>query len=384
MWVVIIGANEAILRRAPRGLKIIDIRQTKEHFVFRDDYIQIGLNAITYDAITHVLGAYCSKLTICKFVSFTEGYLLLAAKLNECYHLRANSVSCVQRLCDKEAMRHCLAEHFIMWSKLTKVSHLQSLLNSINFDVIVKPVDGFGSRLIGRYFVGKTDTELFVQKYQELEYVLVEEYIHGDEYSVEALSDNGQHKIIAITKKFIDADFIETGHIMPPKLDDASYSLIIQKVKEFLDLVELQEGPSHTEIIINQTGVHIVEGHSRTGGDRIVSLVRLTTGVDLIEAYLHQLAHIAYTPAAIKAKFAHVIFTNFVEGATYVKMPDLQDYGDYIDEIEINISPGECVIRPECSAMRHTMAVVYANDFDECVMIAHKIRNQFLTQAIVE
>ena len=45
---------------------------------------------------------------------------------------------------------------------------------------------------------------------------IVEEYIEGEEYSIEGISFKGKHKFLAITKKFTTGapNFIETGHIV--------------------------------------------------------------------------------------------------------------------------------------------------------------------------
>lgn len=46
--------------------------------------------------------------------------------------------------------------------------------------------------------------------------VVVEEFLDGDEFSVEALSTGGRHRIIAVTRKFTDPmTFVSRGHVIP-------------------------------------------------------------------------------------------------------------------------------------------------------------------------
>ncbi|WP_158008654.1 hypothetical protein [Rappaport israeli] len=51
MWIVLIGANEAILRRAPKNLNIIDVREGLENIIIRENYIQITMNVIEEDSL---------------------------------------------------------------------------------------------------------------------------------------------------------------------------------------------------------------------------------------------------------------------------------------------------------------------------------------------
>lgn len=382
MWVVVIGANEAILRRAPKTLNIIDIREGVENIVVRERYIQMSINHLTALSIKKVLSGYFPLLKIKKFVSFTEKYLILAAELNELYHLQANSLSCVQALSNKSIMRNLLNPYNEVWAKLVPISELGELLNQVDFDVIIKPVDGTGSQLITKYAAGEKNIDAILEKYHELEQVLVEKYIHGEEYSVEAISEKGKHRILSITKKFIDENFIETAHITPENIDENVGLKIIDAVKQFLNTVQLYEGPSHTEIMLANNHVYIIEGHSRTGGDRIVSLVRLTTGIDLIEAYFYQLAEETYLPSPIKAKVAKVIFTNFEENSIYSGLPDLSHYMTYIDELECSLKIGDIAKKPEHSGMRHSMAVVFADTYDKCNQVAQYIQEAFLRTSV--
>lgn len=380
MWIVLIGANEAILRRAPKNLNIIDVREGLENIIIRENYIQITMNVIEEDSLKKMLNPYLEEIK--KFVSFSEKYLLLAAVLNEQFNLKSNSVSCVETLINKHKMRQVLKEYQTFFSQLTDTQDLKEFLLSVDFDVIVKPVDGTGSRLIGRYIVGQTNVDDFVQQYSALKEVLVEEYIRGKEYSVESISENGKHQIIAITEKFIDENFIEVAHISPANISDSMKKSISDYVIEFLDRMQVKEGCGHTEIIINDKGIYVVEGHPRTGGDRIVSLVRLTTGIDLIEAYLYQLSCQSYPIQRVRATFAQTLFINFREGTTYLGLPNLTKYCSHLDEIEVNVKIGAQVEKPLYSSMRHVMIVLYAKDYEQCKFLAHAIKNIFLENSV--
>lgn len=110
---------------------------------------------------------------------------------------------------------------------------------------------------------------------------MIEEYLEGPEYSVEAFSFDGRHVVVAVTEKLVaDSGFIEMGHAQPARVDAATRSDLASCATAFLEAIGQRQGASHTEIKLTPQGPRIVEGHNRIGGDRIVDLLELTYGID--------------------------------------------------------------------------------------------------------
>lgn len=122
--------------------------------------------------------------------------------------------------------------------------------------------------------------------------VLLEEYKRGREFSVEALSEDGQHYQLALTQKFTDwASFAEVGHCVPATVSDDEWLAIQACVNLGLTALEVSSGPTHTEVILADDGaVHLVETHTRFGGHGIPALVEDSLGIDLISLAFSQLA----------------------------------------------------------------------------------------------
>ena len=196
--------------------------------------------------------------------------------------------------------------------------------------VIVKPVGGSGS--VGVKLCQDTEEvarhagELLDRSFNErgipiAKAILVEEYITGEEYSVESFGK----KIIGITRKHLGPlpHFVEVGHDFPAVISPESEELIHHTVQKALEALRTDFGPAHTELRITPTtGVKVIEVNPRLAGGYLPELVRLATGIDLIrEAVraitggLPRLTRLSHRYASIRFLIApDEVVTGFVKG----------------------------------------------------------------------
>lgn len=176
-----------------------------------------------------------------------------------------------------------------------------SKLKSVSYPAIVKPTDRSGSRGITKVSNEKQGFDA-VKKAMDCSFAkeaIVEEYIEGEEYSCECISQNATHHFLAFTKKYTTGapHFIETGHMQPCGLEDQKQKKMIDAVKKGLDALSITTGASHTEFRISKEGEPvIIEIGARMGGDCIGShLVPLTTGYDYLRMVIEAAAGIPLT-----------------------------------------------------------------------------------------
>lgn len=164
-----------------------------------------------------------------------------------------------------------------------------AILSQLNFPLIVKPVDRSGSRGINK-IQRKEELSEAIRAAEELSFdnkAIVEEYVEGQEYSVEYISYNGKHTFLALTKKYTTGSphFIETGHLEPAPVAEHVLKTIQSIVEHALDTLKIKNGASHSEIKVNDDGeIKIIEIGGRMGGDCIGSdLVKISTGYDFVD-----------------------------------------------------------------------------------------------------
>jgi len=226
--------------------------------------IASDLAVITVNYVAEHLGLIGNS-TSSSLVS-TNKFLMRAA-------LRARNLPC-------PGFIHCTQEN------------IPSTINNLKYPLIVKPVDRSGSRGVTKILSpdglpSAVDRAIFYSMSKEC---IVEEFVTGEEISVEVISWQGKHRLLAITDKITTGapNFVETGHTQPSKFA-LFQDRIRQVVFDALDALGVLNGASHSELLIGNDGkITIVEVGARMGGDFIgAKLVELSTGFDFLKAVIY-------------------------------------------------------------------------------------------------
>ena len=199
--------------------------------------------------------------------------------------LVGNSPECALISTNKHLMREAFEKNGDPSPKSILVSSVRDLSGvQLQYPVIVKPIDRSGSRGITKLLSPNGLLEAIEEaKEQGFEKkALVEEFVTGQEYSVECISYHGEHHFLALTKKYTTGapHFIETGHLEPAPVSEEVVENVKKIVFHALDSLKIVNGASHSEIKIDQDGnIKLIEIGGRMGGDCIGSdLVQLSTG----------------------------------------------------------------------------------------------------------
>jgi biotin carboxylase len=204
--------------------------------------------------------------------------------------LIANTLKCAKITTNKFEMIKILLRNNLPCPKYQIIKCFDEInFNKITYPLIIKPIDRSGSRGVCK--VDNIDSTIEAiknaQKASFVDEVLIEEFIDGKEFSIKGISRNGKHTFLQITEKFTNGapNFIEKGHLSPARLSDDKKQFILEMIEKSLDVLKIQNGASHSEIIISLSGdIKIIEIASRMGGDYIGSdMVYISTGFDFLK-----------------------------------------------------------------------------------------------------
>ncbi|PFU70323.1 ATP-grasp domain-containing protein [Bacillus thuringiensis] len=306
--ILIFGDKWHLMSLQNKGFKVTNIL-LKETYAFKDpssDTFMLSESTIVLENIKH-LEAYVSLLckihNIKAIISLTDtndGVYhahYLSQKFNIGNPTQINPLKSVEILKNKGLTRKHLEDHGINSIPYKIVSSSEEAIaffKEHNSSFILKPLDSQGSQYVNK--VGSIDEIERYFKRIELSNILMEAYIEGQEFSVEAVSFKGKHHILGITEKqilghndFGHNTYVEKGHTFPAPILEKDKQSIENYVKTLLGSLEIKSGPSHTEIKLTTQGPILIESHLRPGGDLIPRLIKISTNLDIfslaVESY---------------------------------------------------------------------------------------------------
>lgn len=191
--------------------------------------------------------------------------------------LPAHSFEAATNASVKTQMRQCFKEAGVPSPEFFRVgkedindSLLNKILEKIDFPIVVKPVDNMGAR--GCRMV-RSEVEFMpaikaATQCSRTGYAIVEEYMDGPEFSIDALVYNGTFTVtgFAIRHIYYPPYFIEVGHTMPAILDKAMHDQLISVFALGAKALGLSCGAAKADIKFTKKGPMIGEIAGRLSG----------------------------------------------------------------------------------------------------------------------
>ncbi len=180
--------------------------------------------------------------------------------------LRKNNVPCAQQFCANklEPILNWYAnfgqQKVILKPTLSASSDSVAICHNKN-----EIVEHFKNTINQKNYIGFSNDSLVIQ-----------EYLHGDEYFVNTVSCNGEHFITDIWRGVGGkANTISTDQYAELiRKEDDTFLSISNYVKSVLDAVELNNGPAHTEVKCTPNGIKLIEVNARISGLLDFSIVK--------------------------------------------------------------------------------------------------------------
>lgn len=239
------------------------------------------------------------RIDLLMVVTYYEFYVEAVAMLSARFGLHGNTLETARASRDKRLMREAFARHGVSCPTSLLVltdEQIVAAAREIGFPVVIKP-----RKLAGSIGVVLADTEqtlhaaITARRASEkqvrtrsafMDETLVETYVDGPEISVESVVVEGRVNIVAVTQKRLGPApyFEEVGHLvsfepggqyLPPEV-----ATLVVAAHQAL---AVRWGITHTEIRLGKEGAKVIELATRAGGDQILKLVELASGLDLFK-----------------------------------------------------------------------------------------------------
>ena len=222
-------------------------------------------------------------------LTFAEIRTEMTARLARDLKLKGPDPESIQIAQDKYRFREVLLEKGVDdvgCIKADTAEFLAAVKNDIAYPCFIKPVQGHSS--IGAVVCrGEDDMEALIGKLAGIDEdwiskaFVVEDYLQGRLVSAEILTlSEGVHQVVGIADRDLINDCVEVGASFP--LQHPLAEQIEKKACAALDAIGYHHGPSHVEMIITETGPHLVEINTRVGGSGHSIMQDLTTGRSIV------------------------------------------------------------------------------------------------------
>lgn len=266
------------------------------------------------------------------------------------------------------------------------VDELKALESQLSYPCIMKPTDNAGSH-------GVVLAKCFDNLLNEYEYsresarhgkIIIEEYLQGDEVSVEVMVVNGEVHILQITDKLTTGapHFVEMGHSQPSRHPKEIQKAIKELATKACKSVGINQGPAHVEMMVTERGPVMIELGARMGGDNITTaLVPLSTGIDMVKATIDvalgnqpDIEPSLHCASAIRYIAAPTGIITSIQGVKEAKQsPGVKD-------VIMTKAEGEMSTLIHCSNDRIGSVIVQAATAEEAVHICEKALKQIIIE----
>lgn len=373
--------QESIIKRAKaKGLFVVGIDPCDDA-VCRDEVDAFEVvGGQDYEGTLAVARKYNISAVV---TAATDKPLVMMARVAKELNLPFYSEETAKTSTDKFRMKECFRKAGIPCANGGLIKSIDDA-EGLVYPVILKPRDNSGSR--GVIFCNnKAELEAAfneAMQYTRLDSVLVEEFIEGQEYSIESLHYNGKSEVIQFTEKRT-TPFpynVELGHIQPANISDEHKEQIRKIIADIAVALGFENCPSHTELKINERGIFVIETSPRLGGDYITStLTPLSTGINLEDQLLNIATGVPVDTKTGRVERASAVrFFSFSESNTITALPDrdtvlswphIVDYsfkltiGDKVNQITSSLNRyGQIILQAEKRSIIETLLDNYEKE----------------------
>jgi biotin carboxylase len=316
---LIIGAGreqiEAYKIAKKIGLKVIgtDIDPDAPGFEFADHSLICSTR--NAESSLHEVKNFSKKIKIDGVMTIANDAAPTVSLISQELKLPGISVQSSKFATNKILMKKQFSKYSIPTPKYTIIKEKDEflkLLKKYTFPLILKPSDGRGSRGV-----------LFIEKYTDFDWaweqslknsenktLILEEFVSGDQLSVEGLFINKKfipvafadrnYDVLKLTKPFI----VENGGVIPSKFEGSILESIRILVEKAAKSIGIDWGPIKADVVLKNNAPQIIELAARLSGNYLASHhVPWSLGIDFVGASIKQTIGLEIKQSDLMPKF---------------------------------------------------------------------------------
>ena len=241
------------------------------------------------DMIEEIHNLFDTGLEIKSIVSFVDPFVHIASILCDEFCQNYTSSAAIEMMEDKEKTRNILKDQPYSPKFVLKKPH-ESFTNNMVFPLIVKSPKSTGSKdVLFATNKDQLDTHLtFLQNKNPGETIMIEEYIDGPQYLVEALVYKSQVHTIGIIEQEITQGkrFIITGYGVLAEVPPHIQKGIEEVLHSIVDVFDIENGTLHLELRLTDNGWKLIEINPRISGGAMNNMLHAAFGFSYVEETL--------------------------------------------------------------------------------------------------
>jgi biotin carboxylase len=196
--------------------------------------------------------------------------------------------------------------------------------------------------------------------------MLAEQYVTGDEFSVELVVQDGVTRFGNVTGKTVypGPRPIELGHVVPADLPPEATELLLRETERVLEAVGFGTGFAHCEWIVSNATPYLVECAGRMPGDGIMELIQKAWQFEVAQLYIAVMEGRPAPSVPSQASRGAAVWFLHVEPGQVVSVDGVDDAKSLPDVVTVIVGaePGSRVHELRSSWDRIALVTACSND----------------------
>ncbi|HEU4965068.1 MAG TPA: ATP-grasp domain-containing protein [Bacilli bacterium] len=302
-------------------------------------------------------------------VSMTDGHIEQSAQVAAHYGYRFMAPEAVSLARNKDHNRELCRREGILHPRFEVVEDLNTARERLlewGNPCILKSSRGTGSSQV-RFIQDESDLQNQFAETSEMAKqaggtLLLEEFLYGPVYSVEAITYEGETRILGLSDRVMGnlPYFVELGNSFPVQLDRETEHQVELLITRLFKAMGVDHGVTHTEVVLTDKGPALVEVNPRLGGGMIGPMISDTFGIDIYEQILRIAFGLAPEIPAQPIQGASEYYLYPMKEGTIDRVQGVGMVSQFpgVQQVRLKAKPGDYV-KPPCD-FKGEIASVYA------------------------